>query len=61
VLSSSGVSVDEEAQEYRGGFVIVSWSAISGSGLPDSGSDGARAADGDGCASFGLSGTGNGI
>jgi hypothetical protein len=75
VLSSSGVRVDEAAREYGGRTVIVSWSAISGSRLSDSGTDSAPTADGDGAAnaglsgrspivgraSFGSSGTGNGI
>jgi hypothetical protein len=75
VLSSSGVRVDEAAREYSGRTAIISWSAILGSRLSDSGTDSARTADGDGaanaglsgrspivgCASFGSSGTGNGI
>lgn len=75
MLSSSGVRVDEAAREYDGRTAVVSWSAISGSGLSESGIDSARTADGDGAAdtglsggaprvgraSFGSSGTGNGI
>lgn len=76
VPSSSGVSVDDAAREYGGGTTVVFWSAISGSGLPDSGViSAARAADGDeaadtglsgrfprvGGASSGSSGTGNGV
>jgi hypothetical protein len=75
VLSSSGVSVDEAAREYGSRTAVVFWCAISGSGLSDSGTESARAADGDsaadtglsgrsprvGWASSGSSGTGNGI
>jgi hypothetical protein len=63
VLSSSGISVDEVAQEYGGRTAVVSWSEVSGSGLSDSGTDSTRATDGAntrllgrtprvGCASF---------